>query len=33
MKVHEVPDAAAASRGKAVVNLIQIPSDRKLALS
>jgi DNA gyrase subunit A len=31
MKVHEVPDAAAASRGKAVVNLIQIPSDRKLA--
>ncbi|MGZ8842776.1 MAG: DNA gyrase subunit A [Pyrinomonadaceae bacterium] len=31
MKVHEVPDAAAASRGKAVVNLIQISSDRKLA--
>jgi DNA gyrase subunit A len=31
MKVHEVPDAAAASRGKAVVNLIQIPTDRKLA--
>ena len=31
MKVHEVPDAAAASRGKAIVNLIQIPSDRKLA--
>src|SRR5881394_1301969 len=31
IKVHEVPDAAAASRGKAVVNLIQIPSDRKLA--
>src|SRR6266852_3759652 len=31
MRVHEVPDAAAASRGKAVVNLIQIPSDRKLA--
>jgi len=31
MKVHEVPDAAAASRGKAVVNLIQIPSERKLA--
>src|SRR5690349_12356326 len=29
MKVHEVPDAAAASRGKAIVNLIQIPSDRK----
>ncbi len=31
MKVHEVPDAAAASRGRSVVNLIQIPSDRKLA--
>src|SRR3989440_686104 len=31
MKVHEVPDAAAASRGKAIVNLIQIPTDRKLA--
>jgi DNA gyrase subunit A len=31
MKVHEVPDAAAASRGKAIVNLIQISSDRKLA--
>src|SRR6266700_2875383 len=31
LKVHEVPDAAAASRGKAIVNLIQIPSDRKLA--
>jgi DNA gyrase subunit A len=31
MKVHEVPDAAAASRGKAVVNLIQIPTERKLA--
>src|SRR5438874_2216365 len=31
MKVHEVPDAAAASRGKAIVNLIQIPSDRKLS--
>src|SRR6202022_614479 len=31
MKVYEVPDAAAASRGKAIVNLIQIPSDRKLA--
>ena len=31
MKVHEVPDAAAASRGKAIVNLIQIPSERKLA--
>ena len=31
LKVHEVPDAAAAARGKAVVNLINIPSDRKLA--
>src|SRR5437773_2746745 len=31
LKVHEVPDAAAASRGKAIVNLIQIPSDRNLA--
>src|SRR6476660_4258244 len=31
MKVNEVPDAAAASRGKAIVNLIQIPSVRKLA--
>src|SRR5205807_8873030 len=31
MKVHEVPDAAAASRGKAVVKLIQISSERKLA--
>jgi DNA gyrase subunit A len=31
MKVHEVPDAAAASRGKAIVNLIQLSSERKLA--
>jgi DNA gyrase subunit A len=31
MKVHEVPDASASARGKAIVNLIQIPSDRKLA--
>jgi DNA gyrase subunit A len=31
LKVHEVPDAAAAARGKAVVNLINIPSDRRLA--
>ena len=31
VKVHEVPDAAASARGKAVVNLINIPSDRKLA--
>src|SRR5260370_42558549 len=31
MKVHEVPNAASASRGKAIVNLIQLSSDRKLA--
>src|SRR2546421_3652602 len=31
LKVHEVPDAAASARGKAVVNLISIPSERKLA--
>src|SRR5207248_655054 len=31
LKVHEVPDAAASARGKAVVNLISIPSTRKLA--
>jgi DNA gyrase subunit A len=31
VKVHEVPDAAASARGKAIVNLIQISSDRKLA--
>src|SRR5215212_2196781 len=31
IKVHEVPDAAASARGKAVVNLINIPSDRRLA--
>ncbi|HUE82114.1 MAG TPA: DNA gyrase subunit A [Pyrinomonadaceae bacterium] len=31
LKVHQVPDAAASARGKAVVNLINIPSDRKLA--
>src|SRR6266699_353869 len=31
IKVHEVPDAAASARGKAVVNLINIPSDCKLA--
>jgi len=31
IKVHEVPDAAASARGKAIVNLINIPSDRKLA--
>src|SRR6266699_3653412 len=31
LKVHEVPDAAASARGKAIVNLISMPSDRKLA--
>jgi DNA gyrase subunit A len=31
IKVHEVPDAAAAARGKAVVNLINISGERKLA--
>jgi DNA gyrase subunit A len=31
LKVHEVPDAAASARGKAIVNLIQIASERKLA--
>ena len=31
LKVHEVPDAAASARGKAIVNLIQISSERKLA--
>ena len=31
LKVHEVPDASASARGKAVVNLISIPSERKLA--
>ncbi len=31
IKVHEVPDAAASARGKAVVNLINIPTERKLA--
>jgi DNA gyrase subunit A len=31
IKVHEVPDAAASARGKAIVNLINIPSTRKLA--
>jgi len=30
MKVHEIPEAAAAARGKAVVNLIQLSSERKL---
>lgn len=31
LKVHELPDAPTAARGKAVVNLINIPSSRKLA--
>ncbi|MBA3441720.1 MAG: DNA gyrase subunit A, partial [Pyrinomonadaceae bacterium] len=31
LKVHEIPDAATAARGKAVVNLINIPTQRKLA--
>jgi DNA gyrase subunit A len=31
LKVHELPDAAASARGKAIVNLIQISSERKLA--
>lgn len=30
MKVHEIPEAAAAARGKAVVNLVQLSQDRKL---
>src|ERR671916_142014 len=31
LKVHEIPDALPSARGKAVVNLINIPSVRKLA--
>jgi DNA gyrase subunit A len=31
IKVHEVPDAAAAARGKAIVNLVNISSERKIA--
>ncbi len=31
LKVHEVPDAAASARGKAIVNLISLPSNRKVA--
>jgi DNA gyrase subunit A len=31
LKVHEVPDAAAQARGKAIVNLINLPSNRKVA--
>src|ERR671938_576606 len=31
LKVHEIPDAIPSARGKAVVNLLNIPSARKLA--
>ncbi|MFL6230141.1 MAG: DNA gyrase subunit A [Pyrinomonadaceae bacterium] len=31
LKVHEIPDAMPSARGKAIVNLINIPSARKLA--
>ncbi|MBC7911942.1 MAG: DNA gyrase subunit A, partial [Pyrinomonadaceae bacterium] len=31
LKVHELPDAPTAARGKALVNLISIPSTRRLA--
>jgi DNA gyrase subunit A len=31
LKVHQIPDAMPSARGKAVVNLINIPSARKLA--
>lgn len=30
IRVHEIPEAAAAARGKAVVNLVQLSSERKL---
>ena len=30
INVHEIPEAAAAARGKAVVNLVQLSSERKL---
>ena len=30
IKVHEIPEAPAAARGKAVVNLVQLSSERKL---
>ncbi len=30
IKVHEIPEAAAAARGKAVVNLVQLSGERKL---
>ncbi len=31
LKVHEIPDAAAAGRGKAIVNLVNIPHGEKFA--
>jgi DNA gyrase subunit A len=31
IKVHEVPDAGASARGKAIVNLVNLASDRKVA--
>ena len=31
LKVHEIPDAAAAGRGKAIVNLLNMPREEKLA--
>ncbi len=31
LKVHEIPDATAAGRGKAIVNLINLPSSEKIA--
>jgi DNA gyrase subunit A len=31
LKVHEIPDAAAAGRGKAIVNLVNIPHTEKFA--
>jgi DNA gyrase subunit A len=31
LKVHEIPDAAAAGRGKAIVNLVNIPPEEKFA--
>lgn len=31
LKVHEIPDASAAGRGKAIVNLINLPATEKIA--
>lgn len=31
LKVHELPDAATAARGRAIANLISMPAERKLA--